>query len=203
MAEEMRRVRRRAEANEKTAAAAANTATTATVAVAVATETNENTAAAAAATAEKEADGGAKSDVKSGVVNADDVDLDSANANQITFSPSDGNVVFASAWDGWAFGIADFAKAMSKKLGMSKKVLQKVLWGDCKLCVCVFCYNSKDTNVERTTLTSALLSQTTNDETEYYNSKTKTVSRTILTLAVLNTHINQRNRLLQLEDEDG
>ncbi|CDF37145.1 Elongation factor Tu GTP-binding domain-containing protein 1 [Chondrus crispus] len=46
------------------------------------------------------------------------------------FSPELGNVVFASAIDGWAFRIADFARIFSHKFGISERVLTKTLWGD-------------------------------------------------------------------------
>ncbi|XP_076622517.1 elongation factor-like GTPase 1 isoform X1 [Colletes latitarsis] len=46
------------------------------------------------------------------------------------FSPEQGNVLFSSATDGWGFGVKDFAKMFSAKLGFSEKVLSKTLWGD-------------------------------------------------------------------------
>lgn len=46
------------------------------------------------------------------------------------FDPVQGNVLFASAIDGWAFRISRFAQLYSSKLGMSEKVLNRVLWGD-------------------------------------------------------------------------
>lgn len=46
------------------------------------------------------------------------------------FSPEQGNVVFASALDGWAFRIIDFARLFSKKFAVSEKVLNRTLWGD-------------------------------------------------------------------------
>lgn len=46
------------------------------------------------------------------------------------FSPEKGNVVFASATDGWAFRVEDFAAIFAKKFGISDRVLRKTLWGD-------------------------------------------------------------------------
>ena len=46
------------------------------------------------------------------------------------FSPSKGNVLFASAYDGWGFRINDFSEIFSKKMGMNKNTLQQTLWGD-------------------------------------------------------------------------
>ena len=60
--------------------------------------------------------------LESGLEDADDSDL--------YFSPERGNVVFASAYDGWAFDVATFASIYSEKLGFSEKVLKKTLWGD-------------------------------------------------------------------------
>ncbi len=47
------------------------------------------------------------------------------------FSPELGNVAFASAVDGWAFRITDFAKIFFQSVfGISERVLQRTLWGD-------------------------------------------------------------------------
>lgn len=48
----------------------------------------------------------------------------------IYFAPEKHNVVFASAVDGWAFGVSTFAKIYLAKLGFSQSVLAKTLWGD-------------------------------------------------------------------------
>ncbi|KAI8908547.1 P-loop containing nucleoside triphosphate hydrolase protein, partial [Gorgonomyces haynaldii] len=46
------------------------------------------------------------------------------------FAPEKGNVIFASAIDGWAFRIHQFARLYSKKLNIKESLLQRVLWGD-------------------------------------------------------------------------
>ena len=46
------------------------------------------------------------------------------------FAPERNNVIFASAIDGWAFTVRQFADIYEKKLGINKAVLEKVLWGD-------------------------------------------------------------------------
>lgn len=46
------------------------------------------------------------------------------------FAPERNNVIFASAIDGWAFTVRQFADLYEKKLGVKKTVLEKVLWGD-------------------------------------------------------------------------
>lgn len=48
----------------------------------------------------------------------------------IYFAPEKHNVIFASAIDGWAFTIRQFAALFEKKLGLKKEALEKVLWGD-------------------------------------------------------------------------
>ncbi|XP_059490182.1 elongation factor-like GTPase 1 isoform X3 [Neocloeon triangulifer] len=56
--------------------------------------------------------------------------LDEADDSQLYFSPEQGNVVFASAVDGWAFDVAHFAGLFSAKLNLDKDELAKCLWGD-------------------------------------------------------------------------
>ncbi|CAH0516676.1 unnamed protein product [Peronospora belbahrii] len=56
--------------------------------------------------------------------------------NEMLFLPSNGNVIFASATDGWAFGIGYFATLYAKKLELPIRVLRQALWGD-------FYYNGK------------------------------------------------------------
>ncbi|KAI5840155.1 P-loop containing nucleoside triphosphate hydrolase protein [Morchella snyderi] len=48
----------------------------------------------------------------------------------IYFAPEKHNVIFASAIDGWAFTVRQFASIYEKKLGIKKSVLEKVLWGE-------------------------------------------------------------------------
>ncbi|CAG8760015.1 1959_t:CDS:2, partial [Racocetra persica] len=50
--------------------------------------------------------------------------------SNIYFTPESGNVVFASALDGWAFRIEQFAQIYAAKLGIKESILRKVLWGD-------------------------------------------------------------------------
>ncbi|KAG1697273.1 hypothetical protein DVH05_016558 [Phytophthora capsici] len=50
--------------------------------------------------------------------------------NEMLFSPSNGNVIFASATDGWAFGIGYFASLYAKKLELPVRVLRQALWGE-------------------------------------------------------------------------
>uniref|UniRef100_H3G6U9 Elongation factor 2 n=1 Tax=Phytophthora ramorum TaxID=164328 RepID=H3G6U9_PHYRM len=56
--------------------------------------------------------------------------------NEMLFSPSNGNVIFASATDGWAFGIGYFAALYAKKLDVPPRVMRQALWGE-------YYYNAK------------------------------------------------------------
>lgn len=59
--------------------------------------------------------------------NAEFIEKDDSD---IYFNPSENNVVFASAIDGWGFNISQMAKFYEQKLGAKRENLQKVLWGD-------------------------------------------------------------------------
>ncbi|KAM5170895.1 elongation factor-like GTPase 1 isoform 2-T3 [Mantella aurantiaca] len=56
--------------------------------------------------------------------------LEESDDSHLYFSPDQGNVVFASAIDGWGFTIDQFAQLYSQKVGIKSAVLQKTLWGD-------------------------------------------------------------------------
>jgi ribosome assembly protein 1 len=58
------------------------------------------------------------------------------------FSPIKGNVAFASAYDGWAFQIDQFAELYAAKLGCKPSVLRAAMWGD-------FTLNSKTKRITR------------------------------------------------------
>lgn len=58
------------------------------------------------------------------------VGLEETDDSQLYFSPDQGNVVFASALDGWGFSIDHFAQLYSQKVGIRTDVLLKTLWGD-------------------------------------------------------------------------
>ncbi|KDQ09890.1 hypothetical protein BOTBODRAFT_116551 [Botryobasidium botryosum FD-172 SS1] len=48
----------------------------------------------------------------------------------IYFAPERGNIIFASAIDGWAFRVGKFAELYAAKLGIREANLRRVLWGD-------------------------------------------------------------------------
>ncbi|XP_072237157.1 elongation factor-like GTPase 1 [Leuresthes tenuis] len=56
--------------------------------------------------------------------------LEEADDSHLYFSPDQGNVVFASAIDGWGFSIQQFAYIYSERMGIKAEVLLKTLWGD-------------------------------------------------------------------------
>ncbi|KAL2088977.1 hypothetical protein ACEWY4_015876 [Coilia grayii] len=56
--------------------------------------------------------------------------LEETDDSHLYFSPDQGNVVFASAIDGWGFCIRQFAQMYSQKMGIRSDVLLKTLWGD-------------------------------------------------------------------------
>ena len=56
--------------------------------------------------------------------------LEDVDDSNVYFSPDAGNVLFASAYDGWGFGIHHFSRIYSEKLGIRREVLNKTLWGD-------------------------------------------------------------------------
>lgn len=60
----------------------------------------------------------------------EDEDFQEKDDEDIYFAPEKGNVIFASAIDGWGFRIGKFAQLYAKKLGMKEANLRRVLWGD-------------------------------------------------------------------------
>ncbi|KAJ2092377.1 Cytoplasmic GTPase/eEF2-like protein (ribosomal biogenesis) [Coemansia sp. RSA 986] len=56
--------------------------------------------------------------------------LEEKDDSHIYFSPEQGNVLFGSAIDGWAFRINHFARIFAEKLGTSPEKLQPLMWGD-------------------------------------------------------------------------
>lgn len=65
---------------------------------------------------------------------ASEADLDQQfeerDDEDLYFAPEKNNVIFASAIDGWAFTVRQFAVIYEKKLGIKRSLLEKVLWGD-------------------------------------------------------------------------
>lgn len=57
-------------------------------------------------------------------------DYEEREDEDLYFAPERGNVLFASAIDGWAFRLGKFAQLYAKKLGIKEGNLRRVLWGD-------------------------------------------------------------------------
>lgn len=64
------------------------------------------------------------------VVSADPADSSADEPAPHFFSIQEGNVVFSSSTDGWAFTIDKFVKLYASKLDMNRMALQKALWGE-------------------------------------------------------------------------
>ncbi|KAI4519104.1 P-loop containing nucleoside triphosphate hydrolase protein [Schizophyllum commune Loenen D] len=63
-------------------------------------------------------------------VEGDEQDYRELEDEDIYFAPEKGNVVFASAIDGWGFRVSKFASLYAAKLGFSEAGLRRALWGD-------------------------------------------------------------------------
>ena len=61
---------------------------------------------------------------------ASDSQFEELDDEDLYFAPEKSNVIFASAIDGWAFTVRQFAAIYEKKLGIKRELLEKVLWGD-------------------------------------------------------------------------
>jgi ribosome assembly protein 1 len=57
-------------------------------------------------------------------------DFHERDDEDIYFAPQRGNVIFASAIDGWGFRVGKFAQIYASKLGIREANLRRVLWGD-------------------------------------------------------------------------
>jgi small GTP-binding protein len=57
------------------------------------------------------------------------IEVDEGVESNLFFDPARGNVVFASAYDGWAFSVDDFARLHSERLGVGRGALRRALWG--------------------------------------------------------------------------
>ncbi|XP_028257978.1 elongation factor-like GTPase 1 isoform X2 [Parambassis ranga] len=81
--------------------------------------------------AEKQKDEDKDSEVLSGDQVYDwSAGLEEVDDSHLYFSPDQGNVVFASAIDGWGFSVQQFVSIYSQRMGIRAEVLLKTLWGD-------------------------------------------------------------------------
>jgi ribosome assembly protein 1 len=76
------------------------------------------------------ADRAASGDVPEGTELEDvDAEFEEREDEDLYFSPEKGNVLFASAIDGWAFRLGKFARLYADKLKIKEANLRRVLWG--------------------------------------------------------------------------
>ncbi|CAK9786141.1 P-loop containing nucleoside triphosphate hydrolase protein [Cutaneotrichosporon oleaginosum] len=76
------------------------------------------------------ADAAAAGDAPEGDGGDDEHEFEEREDEDIYFSPERGNVLFASALDGWAFRLGKFARLYADKLGVKEGNLRRALWGD-------------------------------------------------------------------------
>ena len=88
------------------------------------------TAAAAADRKGGQTNGTAPDDDTDVALDATSMEYEERDDEGIYFEPGKNNVIFSSATDGWAFTPRQFAALYEKKLGIKRRVLEKVLWGD-------------------------------------------------------------------------
>lgn len=69
-------------------------------------------------------------DLEHSIQNGTGAEFEEKDDENLYFAPEKNNVIFSSAVDGWAFTIRQFAGLYEKKLGIKRKTLEKVLWGD-------------------------------------------------------------------------
>lgn len=65
---------------------------------------------------------------KNGGEHNTDLECDLLEDEHLYFTPENGNVIFASAYDGWGFRIEDFAKIWSDKANINESTLRFVFW---------------------------------------------------------------------------
>jgi len=73
---------------------------------------------------------GAQKDNNGKIVLSFDDWTEDVDDSALYFSPERGNVVFASAHDGWGFRTDDFAEIYSSKLKIKRKILATKIWGE-------------------------------------------------------------------------
>jgi len=71
-----------------------------------------------------------QADEADATVNETEQDFQEKDDEDIYFAPEKGNVIFASALDGWGFRIGKFAQLYAQKLNTKEANLRRVLWGD-------------------------------------------------------------------------
>ena len=67
---------------------------------------------------------------------------DEDDGEEPVFAPEKGNVAFASAADGWAFHVGQFAALYAARMGANPRALARAMWGD-------FAYQAKSKRIVR------------------------------------------------------
>ena len=65
-----------------------------------------------------------------GEVSYTDADADDPLVEEWTFAPENGNVVFASALDGWGFGVGKLTAMWAQRFGVNRSILRKYVFDD-------------------------------------------------------------------------
>lgn len=91
-------------------------------------EKAQEEAAGAANTGAESSTGASKDESPEG--QDDEEEYQERDDEDLYFAPEKGNVIFASAIDGWAFRVNQFAAIHAARLGIKEANLRKVLWGD-------------------------------------------------------------------------
>lgn len=83
--------------------------------------------------AERKDKGADEAETAAATGSGSDIDEDAfkeKDDEDLYFLPDRGNVIFASAIDGWGFRVGKFAQLYAAKLGVKEANLRRVLWGD-------------------------------------------------------------------------
>ncbi|KAA8490930.1 Ribosome assembly protein 1 [Porphyridium purpureum] len=109
----------------------------------------------------------------------------------LVFAPENGNVVFASAIDGWAFRIDQFARLCSARFGLSENTLQKTLWGD-------FYLDSKSKKIVRgnTSSTSAAKATASSSSPLFVQMIAKNLAKVYKTVLGESSNIEERQKMV-------
>ena len=115
---------------QRVAAMAAAVGATATTAAAAAFSSSTTTTTTTTLEPEKKQEEKKGTTAAAAAAAASSLTMDEDLAASMLFDPTKGNVLFASAIDGWGFSLGPFATLLSKKLGVNRNILLRHLWGD-------------------------------------------------------------------------
>ncbi len=84
----------------------------------------------AARRAEQDLEGDTPQSETAAASTEEEAEYEEKEDEDLYFAPDRGNVLFASAIDGWAFRLGKFARLYAEKLKIKEGNLRRVLWGD-------------------------------------------------------------------------